>query len=515
MQLRTFHEEPASSSCQTCYYRDLCALGLVSRAWDRAVRPKLYERIYLVGSDSPAHIKKYKMKYGARLKLLRRTLRDRRVLANYVRELKLPRLAFEPGKGQNLVDMVASVVMACPNLERLVGFYQTYGHEFDHLTYALSTRRQLKEHVWIIGENTAITQRSHSQLPPGLMDDEQVHTFLHYHTSWTNLQTLFLHSQNHGILERHVFEKVFQILPSLQHLCISNFDQDDFDDYTLQTLPPLKSLRLQNLLGISSRGLLDYARSANAQNLQNLSLIHLDLAYISTISSLLVYLKTLKRFTLVQEHSPEIQVGELVFQPVIASRQLEYLHWDIFEPGSANQHLADSIRAHGFPTLRTIRAPSDHDGLLQALCKPRTQIVLPSDKFSKAYRDRTINMDNERSRRTLFECRKAAQQRLEDAKKLANFQVVVEDEGGVVGEVYEFDGFMGTIGSRIMYSLEPDVPASDDPLIDFEDLINEGKETSPKDGCVGMWNASHHAGKRWWNHTERGRWMPIDLQRFF
>lgn len=160
MQLRTFHEEPASSSCQTCYYRDLCALGLVSRAWDRAVRPKLYERIYLVGSDSPAHIKKYKMKYGVRLKLLRRTLRDRRVLANYVRELKLPRLAFEPGKGQNLVDMVAAVVMACPNLERLVGFYQTYGHEFDRLTYALSARRRLKEHVWIIGR----TQQSHRGL---------------------------------------------------------------------------------------------------------------------------------------------------------------------------------------------------------------------------------------------------------------------------------------------------------------------------------------------------------------
>ena len=455
------------------------------------------------------------MKYGVRLKLLRRTLRDRRVLANFVRELKLPRLALEPGKGPNYVDMVASVVMACPNLERLVGFYQTYGHEFDRLMYALSTRRQLKEHVWIIGENTAITQRSHSQLPPGLMDDEQVHAFLHCHTSWTNLQTLFLHSQSHGILERYVFERLFQLLPSLQHLCLSSFDQDDFDDYTLQTLPPLRSLRLQDLLGVSSRGLLDYARSANAQDLQNLSLIHLDLAYISTISSVLLCLKSLKRFTLVQEHSPEIQIGELVFPPVIASEPLEYLHWDIFEPGSANEHLGDSIRAHGFPSLRTLRAPSDHDGMLQSICKPRKQITLPSDKFSRAYRDRTTNnIDTERSRRTLFECRKAAQQRLEDAQKLSNFQVVVEEEG-VVGEVYEFNGFMGTIGSKITYTLEPDVLQSDDPLIGFEDLLAEGREVNPRDGCVGMWNASHHAGKKWWNHSERGRWAPTDLQRFF
>lgn len=37
-QLKTFHDNPASASCQTCYLRDLCALALTSRAWDRAVR---------------------------------------------------------------------------------------------------------------------------------------------------------------------------------------------------------------------------------------------------------------------------------------------------------------------------------------------------------------------------------------------------------------------------------------------------------------------------------------------
>ena len=511
-RLKSIHDQSTSSSCQTCYYRDLYALSLVSRAWDRAVRPQLYERIHLVGNDSSAHVKKYKMKFGARLKLLRRTLRDRRVLANYVRDLKLPNMDLDRNKTHVFNDLVASIVMACPNLERLVGYYQTYGHEFDRLTHALSTRRQLKEHVWIIGENTAITQRSHHQLPPGLMDAEQVRAFLHYHTSWSGLQILFLHSHSHGILERHVFEKIFPHLPSLQHLCISSFDQDDFDDHILQALPPLTSLRLQDLLGVSSRGLLDYARSNNARNLRNLSLIHLDLAYMSTISSLLLYLHDLKRFTIVQEHSPEIQIGELVFQPVIASSSLNYLHWDIFESGSANANMAASIRARGFPELRVIRAPSDHDGVLQSLCKPRMQIVLASDKYSKAYKHREV--DSERSRRTLFECRKAAQERLEAAQQHLNFQVVVEEEG-VIGEVYEFNGFMGTIGSRVTYSLEPDVPQSDDPLIDFPDILSNDRETNPKDGCVGMWNASHHTGKKWWNHTERARYQAVDLLRFF
>lgn len=39
--LKNFHENPASLSCQTCYLRDLCSLALTSRAWDKAVRFRL------------------------------------------------------------------------------------------------------------------------------------------------------------------------------------------------------------------------------------------------------------------------------------------------------------------------------------------------------------------------------------------------------------------------------------------------------------------------------------------
>lgn len=41
LQLRIFHEAQASSSCQTCYLRDLCSLALTSRTWDRVVRAHL------------------------------------------------------------------------------------------------------------------------------------------------------------------------------------------------------------------------------------------------------------------------------------------------------------------------------------------------------------------------------------------------------------------------------------------------------------------------------------------
>ncbi|KAL8730814.1 MAG: hypothetical protein Q9181_004529 [Wetmoreana brouardii] len=454
------------------------------------------------------------MRSGVRLKLLRRTLRERRVLAQHVREIKGPKLQPDGQQEESrTLDLVASLVMSCPNLERLVGFYPIYAHSYDRLTYALSTRPNLKEHVWIIGENAAITERSQKQLPPGLMDIEQAESFLQLHNSWQSLSTLFLRSHKQGVLERDVFIQALRRLPALQHLCISSFDVDDFDDVTLQSLPPLQSLRLQDLEGVTFWGLSEFSRTRSAQCIRQLSLVNLDIMYLSAISNLLLHLKDLRRFTLVQESSPEVAAGDLVFQPVVASQQLQYIHWDILLPGSANRNLASSIEACGFPSLRTIRAPSDHDGLLQMVCRPRAQIVLPSDKYSKAYR--TCDEGPPGSQvRTLFTARKEAQRRIEDARNTPRYRVVIEEEG-IVQETFDIQGYMGTLGSRIAYNLDSDVPGSDNALIDFVDLFNGAKEVAPRDGCTGLWNASHPAGKKWWSHTERYRYHPIDLYRFF
>ncbi|KAL8944540.1 MAG: hypothetical protein Q9211_000551 [Gyalolechia sp. 1 TL-2023] len=481
-QLAIFHEEPAAMS---------------------------------LGNDSPTQVKRFKTKFGVRLKLLRRTLRERRVLAQHVREIKVPRLQADGAAGDTRnLGLVASLVMACPNLEKLVGFYPVYGHAFDRLSYALSTRPKLKEHVWLIGENLAITERSRKQLPPGLMDMHQADQFLHFHKRWHSLSTLFLFSDKHGVLERDIFVHTLHRLPALRHLCISSFDMDDFDDGTLQSLPQsLQSLRLQDLEGVTFWGLSEFSRTPSAQGIRQLSLINLDIKYISAISNLLLRLQKLHRFTMVQESSPEVADGELVFQPIIASQQLQYMHWDILIPGSANKNLANSIRAGGFPNMRTLRAPSDHDGLLQMVCRPRAQVVLPSDKYSKAYRAITDGSPD-RLARTLFTARKQAQQRIEDARKTAVFRVVVEEDG-IVQEIFEIQGYIGTLGSNISYSLSPEVPGSDNALIDFPDLLDGSKEIAPKDGCTGMWNASHHGGKKWWNHTERYRYHSVDLQRFF
>lgn len=475
-----------------------------------------------MGPDSKEQMKKYKMKTGVRLKLLRRTLRERSFLAQHVRELKVPRLHAEGDPSRkNMINIVASLVMACPNFERLVGFHPVYGHEFDRLTHALSTRKKLKEQMWLIGENAAITQRSQKQLAPGLMDPEQKESFVFFHHAWTSLTTLFLHSPGLGILEKDIFVNtrndgdrrrvqgpgILHRLPALKHLCISNFDMDDFDDYTLQYLPALHSLRLQDLEGITFWGLSEFSRNPNAFSLRNLSLVNLDIMYISAISNLLLHLKYLKRFTLVQDTSPEVAEGEIAIQPIIASHLLEFLHWEVIVPGSANVNLANSIKAKGFPRLRTIRAPSDHLGLLQALCKPRAQIQLPGDWNS-------INNAHTMAPDSLLTSRRAAQQRLEEAWNTVQFKVVVQEDD-LVHEIFDLKGFIGEIGSKIDYSLEPDVPGSDQAWIDFPDVVSGRDEMAFKDSCRGLWNASNPGGHKWWPHTERPRYRRVDLLEFF
>ncbi|KAL6718904.1 hypothetical protein ACLMJK_003139 [Lecanora helva] len=402
--------------------------------------------------------------------------------------------------------------MACPKLERLVGFHHVYNHEFDRLTHALSTRRNLKEHVWLIEENAAISQRSQKQLAPGLMDPYQKASFASFHGAWSSLTTLFLHSFSEGILEKDMFVNtkntndprklqgpgILQRLPALKHLCISGFDMDDFDDITLQHLPPLNFLRLQELEGVTFRGLSEFSRTINASSIQNLSLVNLDVKYIFAISNLLLHLKDLKRFTFVQDTSPEVAEGEIAFQPIIAAQQLEYIHWDIPVPGSANANLASSISANGFPKLRTIRAPSDHDGLLQALCKPRGQISLPDDRYA----DKNSS-SKPTSSSTLSTARLAAQHRIDSARTTVAFKIIVS-ENGTVSEIYDLPGCVGTIGSKIHYSLEPDVPGSDVALVDFEDLEYGG---GGDERLGGLKCSRHGEGVK--------RRPPVDLQSFF
>ncbi|EZF48748.1 hypothetical protein H103_07672 [Trichophyton rubrum CBS 288.86] len=412
--LWSLHVSSCTEGCLTCYMRDLYSLSLTNRAWEKAVRGKLYNKIHLHGSDSPGPLKKYKWKRGSRLRLLRRTLRERKALANMVFELRVPELdaPLMTGK-QHLVlqeyrDLVASVVMVCPNLERLLGLSIPYYHEFDRLTHALSTRKKLKEHAWIIGPNAEVTERSQSKATE-VLDQAQVYQFLSHHTSWSKLESMVLHSMDSkGILEHGVFIRMFNFLPALQNLSVSGFEADNFTDRTLLFLPTLTSLRLEGLQGVTENGLARYVGRPEARGLKSLALIEQNISSLLILSKILASLGCLERFTIVQSSVvPSLPEGGMVFQPLLASATLKHLHWDVACPNGAdalnqidtvpfskvlntantpNSHLAQSILHVGFPSLERLRAPLDIDplGALQNVCRPSKNglIMVPADRHN-------------------------------------------------------------------------------------------------------------------------------------
>jgi hypothetical protein len=596
-ELRKTHLEVGSLSCATCYMRDLVNIGSSNKKWWNAARHILYEDIQLNGCDFILHTKKkYKIKYGTRLTLLRRTLRARPDLAKHVKSLKVPSMpnAAKSMKEQDeYVDLVASLIMACPNLERLPGFYPAYNHTFSRLRHALSTRSQLKEAIWIINPSSFQRQRRYNvtddeqvitpMFAPTLLLPEQCIDFLTYHSNWPHLKTLFLHCNPGGMIDSLLFADICNRLPSLENLNISGFPAPAFNDLTLTNLPPLNSLRLDNLPGVTTNGLSAYASLPNSRNLKSLSLVSIPLLSLPVLPRVFSHLQKLTHFTLSQTPSPSLPIKTDIFlHPYLASASLKFLHWEISNPDddNATEILAKSILHSGFPALRTIRAPTDFDGTLQKLCKPRERIELPGDRYrnlgqpgqlgmlssqsmpalsspthstfslshnrsdsvgsmfikSPPRSASSLNMVQGRSDdshdarekgTSLVMARQVAQRRIDAAVAQPKFHIIVWNAAGEFVERQTVGGYLGTIQSKIFYSLRPDIDGTDESIVTVDGiggLLDGGEETNVRDGCTGSWNmhiavqgksGKSGSGKEKWWHSERGRWRELALEKFF
>lgn len=588
-ELKRLHLEVGSLSCATCSMRGLVNVGASCRKWWGAARCILYEDIQLIGGDSTQRIKKkHKIKYGTRLILLRRTLRARPDLAAYVKSLKVPTIP-DAVKGkmehEKYYNLVASLIMACPNLERLPGFYPAYDRTFSRLFHALSTRSKLKEAVWIInpspfqrqcrydltdGVRTTIPDHAPERLLP-----EQCLDFLAYHSKWTHLKTLFLHCNRGGTLDSLLFADICDRLPSLEQLHVSAFPAPAFNDVTLASLPPLKSLRLDNLPGITANGLSTYASLPSSFGLQALSLISLPLLSLDVLARVFSHLCNLTRFTLSQAPSPGLTPGtEIYLYPYLASSSLEYLHWEITDPkyDRATEILAKSMQYAGFPALRIIRAPTDFDGVLQKLCKPRQKIELSGDRyrnlgvrgqsgmpisqsmlsiasstrstFSLSHgRSDSIKsaLDKSPTRSTysshpdhicsddgsfdtcdkgmsLVIARRIAQHRIDTAVSQPQFHIIIWDEENQLVERHTVGGYVGLVQSRVFYSLKPDIDGTDESVVSIDGiggLLDGGEETNVRDGCTGSWNL-HIAvqGKSGKSGNGKDKWWHTERGRW-
>lgn len=414
-QLEQIHLQK-DQACPSCYLKDLYSLALTSRAWDKAATMQMYRKVYIIGYERPSQLAKIKTKGPSRLKLLRRTLRERQLMARHVRELHLPdfqSLYQEASiEREEIVNLVASLVMACPSLERLVGFHIPFTQSFDRLSYALATRPKLRERVWLLSalEDDDL----------GEEDDDEVNRcyfaardpterFLDLNSRHPLLTTLVLHRASDGLAPALNFRAIigtFRQLPALQHLSISGLPASSFTNLALNALPPrLRSLRLENLPGINDKGLQRYVTSHSSTSIESLTLINLEISSLITITSILSdRMSKLKRFTITQYRTPDL--GPRLSIPDFSCRSLLFIHFefrsqsgpsiDPFSPDSrksvdfpfsnpepisclATSLLAMNIKEGAFPALRRARIPHDPQGLIQALCKPCATALLPAD----------------------------------------------------------------------------------------------------------------------------------------
>ncbi|KAF2457704.1 hypothetical protein BDY21DRAFT_15157 [Lineolata rhizophorae] len=530
-QLEMAYFGSGEESCWNCYLKDLRNFSLTCRSWDRPATAQLYRILCVpIGDDLFQPAKLFRPRTASRLKLLRRTLRERPSIARLVQVIIVPGLQdFLDGRNEKeqgeVMDSLASIVMACPRLERLTGYIPIYRHQFDRLTPStpkrpLTPRRRIKQ----------------SDVESPL---DQATSFLQFHQHWSLLETLFISGQSMGRLNSEMFSYTLRGLPSLRHLFLSNFDAEDFHDKSLLSLPALHSLRLESLPGLTDRGLLHLASSDSATQLRRLSLIGLEITFLLVVSRFVSALPHLRRFTLVQDASPGLMPGAVMAKPVFRSPSLEYMHWDVLVPGTATDEMVESIRLGALPNLRVVRAPSDHDGRIQDMCRPAAAIetrgaaaTVSSTVVDQTLRDgrqplRLIDMldslpvvtSDTHYLRTLPAARLAAQHRIQAARRKRATKIVVEDQDGVVSRVHKLRGFVGTVGSRLEYCLEPDVEGSEDAVVGLEDLIRGRPAKEEKlDGkafCTGQRVITEAGLDRMWSHAPRQKYLRMELERFF
>ena len=486
-----------------------------------------YGNIYIAGEFPPAARKMMKVKYGCRILLLQRTLSARPDYAALVKELTLPE--YDPSiikseEDQRWVEStIFTLISGCTNLENLQGIYIPFtGRSSDSPIHtALSKRTSLKEHLWLVSASSFL-QYADSQ------------SFVNMHRNWQGLETLVMQgytaNNGGGGLNHLTFADIFELLPGLRRLMISRFHDYEFNDNTLLSLPSsVTYLRLGKLPGITEAGLVAFSKLPSSKKLHTLALLELEILNLSTITTLLRNL-LLKKFTLLQTSSP--QPGPDTGTPLfLASTTLQDLHWDVLIPGPATVAVARSIYRSYLPSLRRLRAPSDHTGVLQAVCRPCESIIQPFDPSLAAGTQSSHSYS-----RLLPLARIEAERRILEAREKATVKFVVtsptsEEDGGVYDwmgwngsarmwrwgrksaeakhRAVKFSGgVLGDPKSQVGYCLMPDVEGSVDALCRVGDVVGR---FGVRAVCEGWGGGRKGRGKGgggdevdWW-HEKRGQ----------
>lgn len=482
-----------------------------------------YSKIWITADAVGHSAKKNRPGSADKLKMLLRTLRSNLALAKGVKEIHVPDwlrvYEFANFDERNeIVETLSAIVMTCANLERLVGFYTVYNHELDSLSQALSTRTRLKERLWIIRDDRTLTRRQICEEDEYYDDDyekpDYADSFLQRHINWASLETLVLfgHDGSTG-MDYRAFVGTFRKLQCLKNLSIATFPADEFNDRTLQAIPGLHSLRLQSLPGVTDKGLSKFLATEAASVLRGLAFIDLEITSLAVLAKTFTQCSRLRKFTFSQDACPSLPPGAVLPHHFLASKSLQHLHWDPLIPGAATGDLASCIESGAFPALQTIRAPTDYSGRLQDLCRPVAQITHDADTH-------LINLltaspvSETHYTRSLPEARRAAQERLEAEREKPSLKIVVEEEGEIL-HTFTMRAYIGQLGSKIDYSLDPDVEGSNDAILGLADLISSKGEDRVENMCTGPVNEREVEGKKVWGHRPRRRGRGLEIKQLF
>lgn len=451
---------------------DLKALSLTSKRWHRVAREHLYREVWLPDNYELPKRKLSLQRTWTRLKQLLRTLNESEALAGMVRHLRvtgdlactLDGIDCTEAERRAAFSAVADIINKCVNLENFSGYCPALRDTTStKLVIPLAMQPFIKAHAWNIQA---------AQLGGPSLRGFDVGEWLDCHDDWQHLETLVLCSSPELGLGLGMVSAVIQRLPSLKHLMLSRLNRHDFHNGTLLSLPALKSLRLDHLEGLTDQGIEQLCRTRPAFSLESLSLIGLELTSILTIQRLLRNLRRLRRLTLVQDTSPEPQAGIASANPntELSSATLEYLHWDVLIPGTSATLVADSIAAFLFPSLRTIKCPSDYEGAIQRLCRPIAHEPLDATDLELIDRFSNDNSNTAKYERFLRIAQIQAQLRVREKRQQPTFNVVVHDENKRVSANHWIGSYVGCMESKIEYSLQPDVEGSHYALVDFGDV---------------------------------------------
>lgn len=458
----------SSSPCNVQAFRsDLTSLCLTNRQLHNVAQDHLYREVWLPSHAFPKRKLLRFHRPTSRLEQLLRTLRENDHLADLVRCIRVGfslanMLDTEITDPHHIPDhssamnTLCKIIQRCRKLEHFLGYAPNTVEHAAELYTSLDLCPNLKSHILRLSTDW---QRSSSFNRPG--------PFVSSFANWTQLHTLVV--VEHGLhcsLPPGTITSLLQKLPALQHLSLSRLSSSDFHNGTLLMLPPLKSLRLDTLHGITDQGLRLLADSRTALSLQNLSLCRLELTSLRTIHALLSEISNLRRFTLHQNTSPELSQMETVATTnvTLSSASLEYLHWDILAPGHGRTLLANSIASGRFPNLRTVRVPCDFDGAIQSLCRPIAYQPLTAEDMQTL----EIFESQWAYSRSLLASQIKAQIRIRQSRQEPSINVVVQDEDSTVQHEHFIGSYLGNIASPITYTLDPAIGGTSAALADMQ-----------------------------------------------